>query len=474
MTIMRNTRRTATLLLMLIILFSMSTAVLASPKFNKTNTISVNRGKKKTGKLKSLSKKQKKKNWRFVSSDTSVAKVKGTGKYGYKITAKKKDGYAIIRASQGKAKVYLLVKVGKGSKTQNSTTKNWAKGRFKFPSSSQAKAKGNTNDNSRGNGDNKDEDNDTTTPSKPKPTYTESYSLTDVPSQLTMIYTDTSACIGRASKSYTFGTQNGKIVVGEKDIQITSSSPYVSVDMRNDTVGKQDALIYVTPSNIKAWSGGYVTTPGIEAISTYDIPENGIKATVTISYKGITKQVAVTVTDFGIPDKQLRDQWIAKVMRESYADLVNASNVMRVVGDLYDQDGYIAEADIETKIRLVKLHRVIGYIDANYEYGAGHINEFMCEKHGWQNKGVCDDTAGYTKFFAENVIGGLSVDTERGTSSNPMHAWARVWNADRTKVFWIVSGQPEASPNAERTVDGLVKTYAEEREAFKRKLLGQQ
>ena len=91
-------------------------------RFNKTNSIALKKKKSRKGKLSGLTKKQKKKNWSFSSSDNSIAKVKRNGKYGYIITAgKKKDGYAVIQAKEGKTIVFLLVKVGAGTYISNRT-----------------------------------------------------------------------------------------------------------------------------------------------------------------------------------------------------------------------------------------------------------------------------------------------------------------------------------------------------------------
>ena len=115
------------LILAMTVIGTMTVTAHADISFNSTNTISLKLKKKKSGKLKGLTKAQKKKNWKFSSSDTSVAKVKRSGKYGYKITAaKKKDGYAVIRAAfPGGTETYLLVKVGTG-KNINSKTRTWA------------------------------------------------------------------------------------------------------------------------------------------------------------------------------------------------------------------------------------------------------------------------------------------------------------------------------------------------------------
>jgi hypothetical protein len=115
--------------MVMMLVMTTATAMTASAgvNFNSTNYIALKRNKKKSAKLKGLTKKQKKKKWTFKSSDTSIVKVKRSGKYGYKLTAnKKKDGYAVIRATQSKTAIYLLVKVGKGSTSTNGTTRAWA------------------------------------------------------------------------------------------------------------------------------------------------------------------------------------------------------------------------------------------------------------------------------------------------------------------------------------------------------------
>ena len=166
---MKYTRKIRLVFLFLTIAFATFGAVTANaaPNFNSINTVSLKKNKKKSAKLKGLSKSQKKKKWTFKSSDTSIVKVKRSGKYGYKLTAnKKKDGYAVIRATQSKTAIYLLVKVGKGSTTINGTTRAWAAyGRSAFKAGTSAYNTWNkvVNPNSGGNGGN---------PPKPTPTPT--------------------------------------------------------------------------------------------------------------------------------------------------------------------------------------------------------------------------------------------------------------------------------------------------------------
>ena len=100
-------------------------ATAGTPKISKTS-VSVKKKKKVKLSMKSLSKKQKKIKWSFSTSDKSVATVKMSGKTACEVTGKK-DGYAVIRAKQGKIVVYALVKVGKGNRITSSTTKTWAK-----------------------------------------------------------------------------------------------------------------------------------------------------------------------------------------------------------------------------------------------------------------------------------------------------------------------------------------------------------
>lgn len=157
---MKYTRKIRLVLLFLTIAFATFGAVTANaaPNFNSSNTVSLKKNKKKSAKLKGLTKKQKKKKWTFKSSDTSIVKVKRSGKYGYKLTAnKKKDGYAVIRATQSKTAIYLLVKVGKGSTSTNGTTRAWAAyGRSAFRQGTSAYNTWNkvVNPNSGGNGGN--------------------------------------------------------------------------------------------------------------------------------------------------------------------------------------------------------------------------------------------------------------------------------------------------------------------------------
>jgi len=157
---MKYTRKIRLVLLLLTIAFATFGAVTvnAAPNYNSTNTINLKLKKKKSAKLKGLTKEQKKKKWTFKSSDTSIVKVKRSGKYGYKLTAnKKKDGYAVIRATQSKTAIYLLVKVGKGSTSTNGTTRAWASyGRSHYRQGTSAYNTWNkvVNPNSGGNGGN--------------------------------------------------------------------------------------------------------------------------------------------------------------------------------------------------------------------------------------------------------------------------------------------------------------------------------
>ena len=104
--------------------------VQASPRFNKVavNIKKPKKNKKKTVtiKLTNLTKQQKKKKWTFTSSDKSVVTVKRNGKNNCKVTAKSKDGYAVIRAQQGADVCYALVRVGVGSENYTPATRVWA------------------------------------------------------------------------------------------------------------------------------------------------------------------------------------------------------------------------------------------------------------------------------------------------------------------------------------------------------------
>lgn len=123
-----------TLVLTLMVLGTAATVVYAAPKFNKSS-VTLKLKKSVKMKLTKLSKNQKKKQWKFSSSDNSVVTVKKSSKTTCKITAKKKNGYAVVKASQGKTTVYMLVKAGNGGDpTYSSTTKNWAKkGKISLP-----------------------------------------------------------------------------------------------------------------------------------------------------------------------------------------------------------------------------------------------------------------------------------------------------------------------------------------------------
>ena len=125
---MKNTKHMKIMIVLAMLVFSLSSGITitahAKVYFPSVRT-TIKKGKTKNGKLKGLRKKQKKRKWKFKSSDTSVVTVKRIRKHEYKLTAIK-DGYAVIRATQGKSVCYLLVKVGKGSTEINSTTREWA------------------------------------------------------------------------------------------------------------------------------------------------------------------------------------------------------------------------------------------------------------------------------------------------------------------------------------------------------------
>lgn len=123
---MKRLRYSILVCVMIAMVFGTALVVEASaPRFSRTE-ITLKKKKKKKLKLVRLSKKQKKKKWKFTSSDKAIAKVKRSGKSSCVITAKKKNGFAIIQAQQGSTKVYTVVKVGTGSTTQNRTTRIWA------------------------------------------------------------------------------------------------------------------------------------------------------------------------------------------------------------------------------------------------------------------------------------------------------------------------------------------------------------
>ncbi len=114
------------LLLVLMFAGAITSATYAAPRFNKTS-VQLKQKKKKKLSLKGLSKKQQKKQWKFASSDKSIVTVKKTSKTTCRITAKKNDGYAVIRAKQGSVVVYMLVCVGNGgAPTYSGITSSWA------------------------------------------------------------------------------------------------------------------------------------------------------------------------------------------------------------------------------------------------------------------------------------------------------------------------------------------------------------
>ena len=120
--------RYSILVFMIMIAMVFGTASIAeasAPRFSRTE-IKLKKKKKKKLKIVGINKKQKKKKWKFTSSDKTIVKVKRSGKSSCLITAKKKNGFAIIQAQQGSTKVYTVVKVGTGSTTQSRTTRIWA------------------------------------------------------------------------------------------------------------------------------------------------------------------------------------------------------------------------------------------------------------------------------------------------------------------------------------------------------------
>ena len=127
---MKNLKRFLIILSFVLVVFGAMT-VNAAPKFEKTSVTIAKSTKKstktKTIKLKGLTKAQQKKQWKFATSDSTVATVKKASKTSCKITAKKKNGYAIIKGYYGNVICYICVKVGSGSSKSTATTEAWAK-----------------------------------------------------------------------------------------------------------------------------------------------------------------------------------------------------------------------------------------------------------------------------------------------------------------------------------------------------------
>lgn len=114
---MKNVKRLfVTLILVVLANLMVQAPAYAKPHFNEHDVLFLKKGESKTVKIKGLSKKQKKKKWKFKCSDNRVATIKQKGKYGFTIKAKKIDGFACIRAKQGKSRVYLWVVVDNGIK----------------------------------------------------------------------------------------------------------------------------------------------------------------------------------------------------------------------------------------------------------------------------------------------------------------------------------------------------------------------
>lgn len=506
---MKITKKIMAMIILALTIVLTTSVTQATPKFNKTNTISIKKKKAKKGKLKGLSKAQKKKNWKFSSSDKSVVKVKRSGKYGYKITAKKKDGYAVIRAKQGKNAVYLLVKVGKGSKTQNATTKNWALGRFVLPGNAdkqnavQSRTAQNTDENTVYN---------------PNIETIDMGKLTVVSSGYANPDREKNIKIdNRGYSSYSYLEGNGYAVVitkiSDSEYKIRGNLPEVSCKLHIvcggvldyvysiDTVGDDDASKYTTvfiesiPDEItlnynedpvefgKAWkeiefsSGTYSTclpyykkalgvdySKGIMVDSdnkyivcgaktkytkgdqvgdgsyTYfyvngstdsngdftgdtcrDLPAEG---TITIQYGDIVKKVKVTVTDWGVPDKDLYNQWYDEIIRLSGADQINESNVadyynsLGVHGDgysyYYDGTKTLIGDEYQWSVDYAKAGLLCNFFAHTFNYTmqysgeASVLNWYYAQKHGINYIGY----SCYANFVFADVLQYMGINAE--------------------------------------------------------------
>ena len=268
--------------------------VSAEPMFSKTNIFSLKTGTSRSGKLKGLTKKQKKKKWQFTSSDKTVAAVTRKGKYGYRITAdSKKEGCAVIRAARGKAAVYLLVRVGSGTAAPNAATKAWAKGRFKLPKSKRER--------------------------KLEETGYEDV-IKGLPDSITLAYNEEKTYKFQAGcrDIYSDGSK-GKLYDGSDWITCTvTNEDYISAYVTTDHDTNAELVIRDHTASGQGW-----LNPG--GGSTYDLPQQG---TITVSIGDASKTIQVTVTDWGIPDKELKEKWYKDVIHLSGADKINSSNIV--------------------------------------------------------------------------------------------------------------------------------------------------
>jgi hypothetical protein len=260
---------------------------------------------------------------RYSTANKKVVTVGSKSKTGVKLTAKnvKKKTKVKITAKVGSKKATCTVTVLPASqkpKTGGTTTNTGNNNNYNNnnPSTQETGSVSNNNNSSSGG--------TTTTPAQPKPTYTEKYSITNVPSSTSMAYTDyinqAGASIGAAKRSYTYGNQGGDLVVIPSEVKVTSSSPYVRVNVDNNGV------IHAAPQNIVC---GFPNGVANGKFPSASLP---LTATITMKYKDVTKTTSVTVTDYANPtDKQLFSQWESMMKQETQVSNSNVSPIAKVV-----------------------------------------------------------------------------------------------------------------------------------------------
>ena len=323
------------ILVMLVIAMALATPAFAKkkkktvfkPQFVKTS-LTLYSGDSYTLKLKKTAPKKPS----YSTANKKVVMVGSKSKTGVKLTAKsvKKKTKVKITAKVGSKKTTCTVTVlpasqkpktggsnaHSGTTNTNTNTNNYNNNNT---SSSQETGSVSNNNNSSSGGT-------TTTPTQPKPTYAEKYAITNVPSSTSMAYTDyinqAGASIGAAKRSYTYGNQGGDLVVNPSEVKVTSSSPYVRVNVDNNGV------IHAAPQNIVCEFPGS-NSKGEGKFPSASLP---LTATITMKYKGVTKTTSVTVTDYANPtDKQLFSQWESMMKQETQVSNSNVSPIAKVV-----------------------------------------------------------------------------------------------------------------------------------------------
>ena len=363
---MKTARRFGLFLGVLFLLFAVAgtPAEAAQPKFNQNNILSIKKGKSKKGKLKGLTKKQKSKKWKFTSSDKTVATVRRTGKYGYKITArKKKEGCAIIRAKQGNTAIYLLVLTGSCKAAPSAKTRAWASGRFHLEGAKSYPLTKSTG---------------------------YEYAIEGLPDSITIAYNE--------EKTYTFDVGYRKIysdgskskLYSEPELatySVTNPS-YVMADMYLDDDEKLKLVIEKLSKTGFSFYGG----------NTSDLPQQG---TITIQAGNKTKVIHVTVTDWGTPDKVLTERWYKEVIHLSGADKINASNIVEYYnswpynGEVtyhLDEEGNVDYSDpqiicygddYQWSVEYAKAREIALFFSTQFKYTMNYIGTFGTAELNW-------------------------------------------------------------------------------------------